>query len=718
MIEGRPRIILVDTGSSLSLIQPGVCTSVVDSATVTPYAVTGDELPLKGMQRVTFTIEGETYTHDFCVCTVAAQADVILGIDFLSKMDARIDFENGKFCLNRAEKVGHDHLKGKHGEPQGTAARAVLPVFAHKDGRRKQQSCWIGHKKRQRQFKQRGRTESEMEHRPGTRIRHAGALSRAVQTVSRDMEIPRDVVKEAQGRDKFCQSLKPGTASSRSEYFTEGGLIFRRRKNGEHQLVVPLSLTHKVIQMNHDPVTVANPGRSRTLDILCLRFYWPGMRQHVEEYVRNCHKCQRVKPRHEIKAPSGDVMEPTRPWEVVTMNVCGPFSLTANKNRYVITFLDHLTKDVEVVPIKSTKAAECAWVYTTHVIARHGASSKLLTDKGRDFTSAFLKETGKILGVQQLVTTACHTVGNAKLERSQKSLCEGLSHYVNSRGDNWDTLVPFYLMAYRNTPHGTTKQSPYYMLHGREMDLPSMQSLRVKRSPDIRNTDHAPRLENLKSRSRIAYKLERDNGRKSHAANKRYYDRDVKDGEFAVGDSGYLYNPTRKAGVSAKFRRLSVDPGQVIERKSRLNDVIVDKAGKQLVVPTSRLQRARDPVEWQVAAKPSRSGKGVRPKRRLQQAEEPQVSSTGPIVSHGPQVENSPPGRRSPIRDRQVVETPKLGPSIPEALSNHKVNPTLEPSDTPLSRRELGVTRESPPLTKPEARTQILQEVPEEERDE
>ena len=51
--------------------------------------------------------------------------------------------------------------------------------------------------------------DSVLEHRPGTQIRHADALSRAVQTVSRDMEIPRDVVKEAQGDDKFCQSLKP-----------------------------------------------------------------------------------------------------------------------------------------------------------------------------------------------------------------------------------------------------------------------------------------------------------------------------------------------------------------------------------------------------------------------------------------------------------------------------------------------------------------------------
>ena len=188
-------------------------------------------------------------------------------------------------------------------------------------------------------------------------------------------------------------------------------------------------------------------------------------------------------------------MEPTRPWEVVGMDVCGPFSLTANKNRYLLTFFDHLTKDVEAVPIKSMTAAECAWAYT---IARHGASSKLRSDQGRNFTSAFSKETCKILGVKQLCTTAYHRMSNAKLERSHKSLCEGLSHYVNSCGNNWDTLVPFYLMAYRNTPHGTTNQSPYYMLHGREMDIPSMHSLRPKLSPDIRNTGHAPRLENLK----------------------------------------------------------------------------------------------------------------------------------------------------------------------------------------------------------------------------
>jgi hypothetical protein len=133
-----------------------------------------------------------------------------------------------------------------------------------------------------------------VEHRPGTQIRLADALRRTFQVLAQEQELSREVVKTAQAGDKFYQSLKPCLAASKSEYFTdEKGLTYRRRKNGEHQLVVPVNLVNWVIKMNHDPVTVAHPGRSRTLDILCLRFYWPGMCRHVEEYVKNCHACQR-----------------------------------------------------------------------------------------------------------------------------------------------------------------------------------------------------------------------------------------------------------------------------------------------------------------------------------------------------------------------------------------------------------------------------------------
>ena len=94
------------------------------------------------------------------------------------------------------------------------------------------------------------------------------------------------------------------------------------------------------------------------------------------------------------------------------------------------------------------------------MIARHGTGSVLVTDQGRTFTSVFFKETCKILGIKQVNTSAYHPQANDNIERYLKTMNQGLSHYVNASGTNWDTLVPFYLMAYRATPHGTSGYSP------------------------------------------------------------------------------------------------------------------------------------------------------------------------------------------------------------------------------------------------------------------
>jgi len=86
------------------------------------------------------------------------------------------------------------------------------------------------------------------------------------------------------------------------------------------------------------------------------------MRDHIEEYVRNCHECQRLKPRHEFKAPLGEVTKPTRPREFVAMDICEPFPITATKNHYLLTFIDHLTKYTEALPLITITAEECARV--------------------------------------------------------------------------------------------------------------------------------------------------------------------------------------------------------------------------------------------------------------------------------------------------------------------------------------------------------------------
>jgi transposase InsO family protein len=110
----------------------------------------------------------------------------------------------------------------------------------------------------------------------------------------------------------------------------------------------------------------------------------------------------------------GAVSEPSRAFEVTVMDIFGRFPKSENGNRYLLTFLDHLTSYPEAIPIRQITAEECARVYATHITARHGSCSKLIIDQGRNFTSSFFRETCKILGVKQIFTTAYHPQANGK----------------------------------------------------------------------------------------------------------------------------------------------------------------------------------------------------------------------------------------------------------------------------------------------------------------
>ena len=96
------------------------------------------------------------------------------------------------------------------------------------------------------------------------------------------------------------------------------------------------------------------------------------MRQDVEDYVGMCDSCQRRKQEYEYRAPLGEVREPTYPFEITSMDICGPYLLTPRKNRFLLTFIDQFSKYAEAILIPDTTAEVCARAYATHVIARHG----------------------------------------------------------------------------------------------------------------------------------------------------------------------------------------------------------------------------------------------------------------------------------------------------------------------------------------------------------
>ena len=68
----------------------------------------------------------------------------------------------------------------------------------------------------------------------------------------------------------------------------QGDVLYRTIDSGGQkvdQLVVPSQSRSKILHSLHDDM--AHVGRDRTADLLCTRFYWPGMFSEVEDYVKN-----------------------------------------------------------------------------------------------------------------------------------------------------------------------------------------------------------------------------------------------------------------------------------------------------------------------------------------------------------------------------------------------------------------------------------------------
>ena len=60
--------------------------------------------------------------------------------------------------------------------------------------------------------------------------------------------------------------------------------------------------------------------------------------------------------------------------------------------------------------------------------------------------------------------------------------------------DDWDTLIPNVLMAYRSTRHSSTGFTPNYLLTGREMRLPAHVIFSAPDKEPILVTDYAWKL--------------------------------------------------------------------------------------------------------------------------------------------------------------------------------------------------------------------------------
>jgi len=78
--------LIIDTGSKVSILQPGVSRRDVRVTVMKPYGVTGEALDIKGQQLVSFVLGGRKFTHTFLACPLPTDKDGLFGTDFWKRL--------------------------------------------------------------------------------------------------------------------------------------------------------------------------------------------------------------------------------------------------------------------------------------------------------------------------------------------------------------------------------------------------------------------------------------------------------------------------------------------------------------------------------------------------------------------------------------------------------------------------------------------------------
>jgi len=135
IILGLPRAFIVDTGSSISLIQPGVCSNEVRPTHLSPFGVTGNELQIMGVQEVEFYLNSKKFRHQFCVCALPTKADGIVGMDFLSERNADLNLADQKLRLEKNSNSVQGYMGQRKQQTGGGAEHPALTVFVTQNDR-------------------------------------------------------------------------------------------------------------------------------------------------------------------------------------------------------------------------------------------------------------------------------------------------------------------------------------------------------------------------------------------------------------------------------------------------------------------------------------------------------------------------------------------------------------------------------------------------------
>lgn len=202
--------------------------------------------------------------------------------------------------------------------------------------------------------------------------------------------------------------------------------------------------------------------------------WWPGLDSDIDNLVNGCLPCLSV--RQSPNKCNLHVWEyPKNVWERVHVDFLGPI----NHKLYLVV-VDAHSKWLEVEEVSSTSASQTISKLSS-LFARFGLPQQVVSDNGPPFTSGEFKKFLKSNGIKQTLSPPFHPATNGLAENSVKNVKKRIKLALMNQ-ENVHLALSKFLLAYRNSVHFTTNETPAKLMFNRplrtKLDLirPNIQS--------------------------------------------------------------------------------------------------------------------------------------------------------------------------------------------------------------------------------------------------
>ena len=327
---------------------------------------------------------------------------------------------------------------------------------------------------------------------------------------------------------------------------------------------VPPALQAGIIEWYHE--NLYHPGSTRQINSIQVTFGWKGLRQQVDEYVRTCEQCQKMKITGKNKygkLPLVPALRDKDPWEKVQVDCCGPWSIKTKLSDgkvleykiHLMSMIDLCTGFPEFSALANSTSKHAAETFDRVWLCRYPRPRQCGHDNGTEFMGSEFQEMCLSYDIESRPTTIKNPQAQGVVERMHLILGDALRTTVFEEdfSDDLDTLVQACAYSLRTTVPSNLPYSPSQLAFGCDMIF--------------------------RHRVKIDWEMIKHKRSKQALANNTKENKKRVDHEYQVGDFAILLIPPYERSKQAKISSPTNGVYKILEINKNYGTVCLDYGG-------------------------------------------------------------------------------------------------------------------------------------------